>query len=82
MLFDKQGKPVSGVLTAQIGLWDAGTEVNQEPGFGPHQAPRQAAPNTGASEHRPVGKVKDAFTYRQVSEVLKVTVTPSHTAQN
>ncbi len=81
-LFDKQGKPVSGVLTAQIGLWDAGTEVNQEPGFGPDQAPRQAAPNTGASEHRPVGKVKDAFTYRQVSEVLKVTITPSHTAQN
>ena len=54
----------------------AGTEVNEEPGFGPNQAPRQSAPNTGASEKRAVGKVKDGFKYPRVSDVLKVTITP------
>lgn len=33
-----------------LGLWDAGTELNQEPGVGSDQAPRQAAANTGADE--------------------------------
>lgn len=31
-------------------LWDAGTEVNEEPGAGPNQAPRQAAPGEGTAE--------------------------------
>src|SRR5262249_35091494 len=52
-LFEKE-KPVSGDLTSQFYLWDTGTEVNQEPGFGPDQGPRQKAPNTGASEKKPV----------------------------
>jgi hypothetical protein len=75
-LFDSHGRPKGGDLTAQLALWDAGTEVNEEPGFGPNQAPRQSAPNTGPSEKRAVGKVKDAFRYPKVSEVLKVTLTP------
>ena len=44
------GLPISGDITAQIGLWDAGTEVNEEPGVGENQAPRQAGANTGADE--------------------------------
>jgi len=43
--------PRSGEVTQDVFLWDCGTEVNQEPGVGPDQAPRQAGPNTGASEH-------------------------------
>jgi hypothetical protein len=31
----KNGKPISGDITSQIILWNAGTEVNQEPGIGP-----------------------------------------------
>ena len=75
-LFDK-GQPVSGDMTAQLELWDAGTEVNEEPGFGPNQAPRQAAPNTGTAEHLKVGRVKDSFSYPKTADVLKVTITPS-----
>jgi hypothetical protein len=76
-LFDGKGHPVSGDMTAKVMLWDGGTEVNEEPGFGPNQAPRQAAPNTGTSERKPVGKVKDRFTYPKVAQVLRVTITPN-----
>jgi hypothetical protein len=71
------GKPLSGDVTAQLSLWDAGTEVNEEPGLGPNQAPRQPAPNTGASESKPVMKVKDGFTWPKVSDVVRVTISPS-----
>ncbi len=76
-LFDAAGKPVSGNVTKEVVLWDAGTEMNQEPGFGPDQAPRQPAPNTGSSEKKPVGPVKDTFTYPPVAQVLRITVTPA-----
>lgn len=75
-LFDAKGEPVSGDVTSSIVLWDAGTEVNQEPGIGPDQAPRQKAPNTGQSEIKPIAPVKDQFTYPKTSEVLRVTITP------
>ncbi len=79
-LFDSKGDVMSGDITSLVGLWDAGTEVNQEPGLGPDQAPRQKAPNTGASERKPVQlvkDVKDGFTYPKVSEVLRVTIAPA-----
>jgi hypothetical protein len=78
-LFDASGKPVAGDITSQILLWDAGTEVNEEPGLGPNQAPLQPAPNTGPAEHgvvRPINEVKDGFHYPTVAEVLRVTITP------
>lgn len=74
------GGPLSGDVTSQVMLWDAGTEVNEEPGFGPNQAPRQPAANAGPSEKRPVGKVKDGFHYPPVSRVLKVTIAPAQAA--
>ncbi len=48
-LFDGE-EPIGGDITAMIGLWDAGTEIDQPLGFGPDQAPRQAGPNTGAPD--------------------------------
>jgi hypothetical protein len=75
-LFDAKGQPVSGDVTSRLILWDAGTEVNQEPGLGPDQAPRQKAPNTGTSESKNIAPVKDGFTYPKTSEVLRVTITP------
>lgn len=80
-LFEK-GRPMSGDVTAQVRLWDAGTEVNEEPGFGLNQAPRQSAPNTGPSEKKPVALVHDRFTYPKVSDVIRVTITPGQTASN
>jgi hypothetical protein len=76
-LFDKDGKALNGDVTSQFGLWDAGTEVNEEPGIGPNQAPRQKSPNTGMSEKKKVGPVKDGFTYPATADVLRITITPS-----
>ena len=45
-LFDESGAPVTGDVTDAVATRDAGTEVDQEPGIGPDQAPRQAGPNT------------------------------------
>jgi hypothetical protein len=36
----KNGKAISGDITAQLMMWDAGTEVDQEPGIGSEQGPR------------------------------------------
>lgn len=63
-LFDGN-MPITGDMTAKIMLWDAGTEVNQEPGVGEDQAPRQAGPNTGDSESENIALIseRDDFTY-------------------
>src|SRR5262245_18040295 len=82
-LFDASGKPIRGDLTRPILRWDAGREVNEEPGLGPNQAPLQPAPITGPAEHgvvRPIIEVKDGFHYTTVPEVLRVTITPGPTA--
>lgn len=76
-LFDGNGRPAGGDTTRRFRLWDAGTEVNQEPGVGPDQAPRQSAPNTGAAERNPVRPVADAWTYPATERVIKVTITPA-----
>ncbi len=76
-LFDDNERPLRGDITSQLVLWDAGTEVNQEPGLGPDQAPRQPADNTGAAEGGVVRLVNDGFTYPKVSDVVRVTVTPA-----
>jgi hypothetical protein len=74
-LFKADGTPITSDITNQITLWDAGTEVNQEPGFGPDQAPRQAGPNTGEDENGVVQLVSDGFTYPVTTDLIRVTVT-------
>jgi hypothetical protein len=66
--------PRSGDVSAEIMLWDAGTEVNEVPGAGPNQAPRQAGPDTGSAESRPIQAPDDGFTYPV--EVIRVTLAP------
>ena len=73
-LFDEQGDPIYGDITSYLDLWDAGTEVNEEPGVGPNQAPRQSGPDTGIDENGVVQIVNDGFDYPAVHEVLKVTI--------
>lgn len=68
------GEAVSGDITDRLMLWDAGTEVNQAPGIGSDQAPRQKATNTGAAENIKVGLVKDGFSYPNTKDVLRVTI--------
>ena len=73
----KDGKAISGDITSQIMLWDAGTEVNEEPGIGPNQGPRQKGPNTGKAENGVVHKVQDGKSYSQATGVMRVTITPA-----
>ncbi|MBT3344339.1 MAG: hypothetical protein HN712_28500 [Gemmatimonadetes bacterium] len=69
------GVAISGDVTEQVMLWDAGTEVNEEPGTGPNQAPRQAGPNTGTTQGGPVQRVDDGFSYPAMADLAAVTIT-------
>lgn len=75
-LFDEAGNPISGNLASEVLLWDAGTEVNEEPGIGENQAPRQAGPNTGEDEGGVVTLVDDGFSYPTVTSLIRVTIEP------
>jgi len=63
-LFDASGKPIRSDVTSQILLWDAGTEVNEEPGLGPEPSTAPARPQhgtrrawRGAADHRGEGRL-------------------------
>jgi hypothetical protein len=73
-LYDAAGTPVVGDVTDQISLWDAGVEVNEEPGVGENQAPRQPGPDTGPNEGGVVMPVDDGFTYPSVSGAISVSL--------
>ncbi len=76
-LFDDMGHPVEGSVTGHVDLWDAGTEVNQEPGVGADQAPRQAGPNTGADEMGVVQLVADSgdgYSYPPTAALIRVSI--------
>lgn len=70
-LFDADGNPRSGDVTGYVTLFDAGTEVNEAPGYGANQAPRQAGPNTGASQGGVISPTGQA-----VGGNIHVTITP------
>lgn len=65
-LFDADGNPITGDVTLEIILWDAGTEVDEAPGFGPNQAPRQAGPDTGDDQNSTIEVVENAPATPQV----------------
>lgn len=73
-LFDSSGKPITGDISGRVVLHDAGTEINEHPGVGSSQAPRQAKPNNGPSESKPVQPVADGFAYPATAAVIRVTV--------
>lgn len=75
-LFDGNN-PVHDDITSQIYLWDAGTEMNEEPGAGPNQPMNQSGPNTGPTENgtvRKISNVSDGFTYPSVASTIEVTL--------
>jgi len=75
-LFDADGNPVSGEVTAQVMLWDAGTEVNQAPGIGPDTGIKEQAFDQGESENGVVRLLDDGFAYPAIGEVIKVSIKP------
>lgn len=66
--------PKSGDLNSDIKLWDAGTEVNELPGYGMNQPVRQSGPNTGSNEDENVMEVNDGFVYLMNDKSIKVTL--------
>lgn len=73
-LFNEDGKPLGlQNVTGKLLLWDAGTEANEEPGAGPHQAPRQSGANVGpADEVAAVRPVDDGFEYPEIADLVNV----------
>jgi hypothetical protein len=80
-LYLDNGTPITADVTSQVYLWDAGTELNEEPFLGPNTVTKQAAPNTGPADTndtvRKIGDVTEGFifAYPAVASMLKVTVT-------
>lgn len=70
------GAPISGDITRRVLLWDALTEINEEPGEGVYQAPRQTEFDSGSSETGPIAEVNDRFEYPRVTDLIRVTITP------
>lgn len=50
--------PIAGDITDQIALWDAGTEVDEEPAVGPHTGPLQASSSDGPGAADPDDTVR------------------------
>ncbi|HSA57501.1 MAG TPA: spondin domain-containing protein [Gemmatimonadaceae bacterium] len=77
-LFDGS-TPVTGDVTSQIVLYDAGTEADTPPGTGPDQAPVQAAPNTGAADPdstlRLVPVTDTTLALPPLTSIIRVTIT-------
>ena len=78
-LWDAAGVPLSGDITDLISLWDAGTEVNQVPGAGLDQAPRQSGPDTGAADpNATVRLAEDTYgNLPATAGAIRVTITPT-----
>lgn len=76
-LFDAAGKPISGDRTSSVRLFDAGTELDQQPGAGAHQAPRQKMADQGPEQNGVVAQAADGFDYPEVANVIRVEIRPS-----
>ncbi len=63
---------IDGDITDELLVVDIGTEVDQRPGFGPDQAPRQGGPDTGDDDPDTEAREVDG---RDATRYLTVTVT-------
>ncbi|MFC7045102.1 spondin domain-containing protein [Halobacteriaceae archaeon GCM10025711] len=69
-------EPRTGDVTDRVALWDAGTEINEEPGVGENQVQRQRGPGVGLVERGTVANIRDVngYDYPRVDEVVQVTI--------
>ncbi len=79
-LFDGD-QPITGDVTSQLVLYDAGTEQDTAPGTGPFQKPVQdpMATNVGTAENVPIRTAAErhpGFSIPATSSVIRITVTP------
>ena len=61
-----------------MSLWDAGTEINEEPGVGENQPQRQRGAGVGLVERGTVAPIEDVngYDYPKTEDVLKVMLVP------
>jgi hypothetical protein len=87
-LYAADGTPVSGDVTSHVSLWNAGTEVDEEPAVGPHTGPKQATSTDGPGAPDPDSKVRKVpaavtltaggtFNVPATAAMIKVVITPS-----
>ncbi|MDW3194168.1 MAG: spondin domain-containing protein [Cytophagales bacterium] len=77
-LFHPDGEPISGDFTRKVFLWDAGTELNEEPYEGPNQPARQMNLNQGEfTAFERVRLIDDGFSYPAKTSVLRITFSPT-----
>ncbi|RLB57345.1 MAG: hypothetical protein DRJ42_00595 [Deltaproteobacteria bacterium] len=78
-LFDETGHANSGDVTEQLAFFDTGTEVNEEPGLGANQAPRQSEAGAGVVETGTVtrfsGTDAAGFAYPALNATFRLTIT-------
>ena len=76
-LFDADGMAMRGEVTSYLGIYDAGTELDQEPAIGDATGPQQSGPNVGAVDPlKPVRLVPSTQYGFPASSHLRVTLTP------
>lgn len=62
-LFDDDGRPLTGDFTADLGFYDVGTEIDEEPGVGAHTGPNQSGPDDGPADPDANVRMVDPATY-------------------
>ena len=84
-LYDAAGNPRAGDVTSEVYLFDAGTEIDQEPAVGDATGPKQPNPEFGAAD--PIAKVRQlgkvvtltsgaTFTLPNITQMVRVTLVP------
>ncbi|MGH6932592.1 MAG: spondin domain-containing protein [Dongiaceae bacterium] len=75
-LFDENKRPIEYGAADAMHYWDAGTEIDEPPGVGPNQAPRQAVANTGPAENGNVALQDGEFAYPAIAAVIQASILP------
>ena len=74
-LYDGSGNQITGDVTSELNLYDAGTEMDQEAGVGDNQAPRQSGADTGPMDSNSNVRMVSESGLPADNEVIKATLT-------
>lgn len=74
-LYNTDGTQVTGDITSEFNLYDAGTEEDQEPGVGDNQVLRQSGLNTGPDDDNNLVRSVDTSNLPADEDVIQVTLT-------
>jgi len=84
-LFSAGEEPLKKDISDQIILFDAGSEINQEPGNGYNQPLKQQISDSGETENsiiKELNEVKDGFVYPELEKIIRVTINNNEKRRN